>query len=169
MGLALLFYSKEIYKYKPKEDIFKEDKICLIEALYHEARNTSKEEKIAILEVILNRYRSNKYPNSICEVVKQPYQFSYRNPIKDKSRIILPRFQEISSILDKKAYYQIWNIVQSKFKNNKILPNRVLPESALYYHTKDINPPYWARSKKMKEVKIPVDKKFSHRYYRVIN
>jgi len=169
LGLALFFYSKEIYKYKPKEDIFKEAKVCLHEMLYFEARNTSIKEKIAILEVALNRYRSNKYPDSICEVVNQPWQFSYKNHLENKSQIILPRFQEISSILDKEAYYQIWNIVQSKFKDNKILPNKVLPESALYYHTRDINPPYWAISKKIKEVKIPVDLKFRHRYYRAIN
>ena len=169
MGLALFFYSAEIYKHKPKEDIFKKDKICAIEALYHEARNTSKEEKIAILEVILNRYRSTKFPDSICKVINQPWQFSYKNHLKDKSQIILPRFQELKSILDKQAYYEIWNIVESKFKDNKILPNVVLPEDALYYHLLSIKKPYWARSKKIKEVKIPVDKGFRHHYYRVVD
>lgn len=169
LGLALFFYSVETYKYKPEEDYYKEDKLCLKEALYHEARNTSKEEKIAILEVILNRYRSTKFPDSICKVIDQPWQFSFKNHMQDKSKIILPRFQEINSILDKEAYYEILNIVESKFKDNRILPNIIIPESTLYYHLSTIKKPYWARSKKMQEVKIPVDLKFKHGYYLVIN
>ena len=165
LGLAILFYTNELHKYKPKEDMFKEDKLCLKEALYMEARNTTKEEKVAILEVILNRYRSDKYPDSICKVINRPWQFSYKNHLEDKSQIILPRYQEISSILDKRAYYEIWNIVESKFEGNKILPNVILPEGTLWYHLSSIKEPYWARSKKMRRVQIDVDMKFKHKYY----
>lgn len=168
LGLALFFYPVSLHKYKAKKDIFKQDKICLKEMIWNEARNTSKREKIAILEVAINRYKNDKYPDSICEVIRQPFQYSYLNN-KDKSQIILPRFQELKSNLDKEAYWQIWNIVESKFNNEEVLPNIVLPENALYYHTKTINKPYWARSKKIKKVQKGVDKEFKHQYYRTIS
>lgn len=128
--------------------------------LWHEARGTSAKEKEAVLDVALNRLRSAKYPSTICKVISQPKQFSYLNN-KDKSQIILPLFQEISGISDQAAYLEIANIVEDRFRDNKIQPNAVLPENALHYHLKAIDKPNW--TKKMK--KILVDKKFKHRYY----
>ena len=149
-------------------DPYKQGKLCLREMLYHEARNTSYKEKLAILDVALNRYRSSAYPDRICEVIKQSKQFSYRNSVP-YSKNILPKFQEISSELDKAAYIEISEIVQDRFKDGVISNNKVLPRNALFYHTKNIKKPYWTRSKKIKEVQKDVDKKFLHRYYTYIN
>ena len=169
VGLALfLFQNKPEENISKNIDIYKEDKLCAKSMLWHEARGTSAKEKEAVLDVALNRLRSAKYPSTVCKVINQPKQFSYLNN-KDKSQIILPRFQEISGISDQAAYLEIANIVEDRFKDNKIQPNVVLPESALYYHTKSIKKPYWAINKKTQEVKIQVDRKFKHRYYSVIN
>lgn len=56
---------------------------CLTEALYFEARGETVEGQFAVAEVILNRVKSNKFPNSVCGVVNQgtgkrhQCQFSY--------------------------------------------------------------------------------------------
>jgi spore germination cell wall hydrolase CwlJ-like protein len=44
---------------------------CLAEALYFEARGESVPGQFAVAEVILNRVDSDKFPGSICKVVKQ--------------------------------------------------------------------------------------------------
>lgn len=49
----------------------------LTEAIYFEARGESKEGQFAVASVILNRKNSKYFPNTIKEVVNQPYQFSY--------------------------------------------------------------------------------------------
>lgn len=53
------------------------DILCLSEAIYHEARGEPWSGRLAVATVILNRVRSPLFPNTVCEVVRQPRQFSY--------------------------------------------------------------------------------------------
>lgn len=53
--------------------------MCLSLMVYHEAGNQPLKGKMATLEVVQNRVDSKKYPNSHCEVIKQPNQFSWVN------------------------------------------------------------------------------------------
>lgn len=53
---------------------------CIAVAVYHEARGETVEGQLAVARVIMNRAASGKYPSSWCEVVKQPWQFSFVNP-----------------------------------------------------------------------------------------
>lgn len=54
-----------------------EQELCLAKAIYFEARGESVEGQLAVAEVILNRVQSPRYPDTICEVVTQPWQFSF--------------------------------------------------------------------------------------------
>ena len=53
--------------------------LCLSEAIYYEAGSEHPMGKIAVGNVIINRTNSNVFPNTICSVVSQPKQFSYRD------------------------------------------------------------------------------------------
>lgn len=62
----------------PDEKVLMDDeRICLAMNIYHEARGESKRGKLAVAAVTMNRVKSPKYPDTICEVVWQPYQFSW--------------------------------------------------------------------------------------------
>ena len=50
---------------------------CLTQAVYFEARGETAEGQLAVAEVILNRVASEEYPDTICDVVTQPSQFSF--------------------------------------------------------------------------------------------
>jgi N-acetylmuramoyl-L-alanine amidase len=45
--------------------------------IHHEAKGESLEGQIAVANVVLNRVKSNKFPNTVCGVVKQRGQFSW--------------------------------------------------------------------------------------------
>ena len=45
--------------------------ICLALNTYHEAKNQSLVGQIATAQVVMNRVEDNRFPNTICEVVKQ--------------------------------------------------------------------------------------------------
>jgi len=119
-----------------------EQKECVVEALYHEVRGESRESIIAVASVIKNRVNSKKYPNSYCEVVQQPKQFSYRNhlPVGVAKKIQTNGYQdekklsEIKDVADKVIYA-------------KIQPS--LPSNVLHYARYDVKN-YW--TKKMKVV-----------------
>jgi len=53
---------------------------CLIDNVLHEARGESIEGQLAVIEVVLARVARSDYPDTICGVVHQPYQFSWTNP-----------------------------------------------------------------------------------------
>lgn len=51
--------------------------MCLALALYHEARGEPHYGRLMVARVIVNRVQSNNFPDSICDVVMQPRQFSF--------------------------------------------------------------------------------------------
>ena len=53
---------------------------CLALNIYHEARNQPFMGKLAVGFVTLNRVKSDNFPNTICEVVKQGFYYK-NNPI----------------------------------------------------------------------------------------
>jgi N-acetylmuramoyl-L-alanine amidase len=55
-----------------------QDIACLAEAIYFEARGTGKAGTEAVAHVVVNRARNPKFPNSVCGVVADRCQFSYR-------------------------------------------------------------------------------------------
>ncbi len=56
----------------------KQQVACLAEAVYFEARGTGTEGEAAVAHVIVNRTESPKFPGTVCGVVSQGCQFSYR-------------------------------------------------------------------------------------------
>lgn len=56
-----------------------EEQDCLASAVYFEARGEPLKGQLAVADVVLNRVRSAEYPDTICEVVEQPWQFSFVN------------------------------------------------------------------------------------------
>jgi spore germination cell wall hydrolase CwlJ-like protein len=54
------------------------DLACLAEAIYFEARGTGEVGETAVAHVVVNRAQSRKFPNSVCGVVGDGCQFSYR-------------------------------------------------------------------------------------------
>ena len=45
--------------------------ICLALNTYHEAKNQSLVGQVATAQVVMNRVADDRYPNTVCEVVKQ--------------------------------------------------------------------------------------------------
>ena len=54
------------------------DLACLAEAVYFEARGTGASGETAVANVVVNRARSREFPGSVCGVVGDGCQFSYR-------------------------------------------------------------------------------------------
>ena len=55
----------------------REQLYCGAQNIYHESRGESNSGQIAVSNVVRNRVKSKHYPNTICEVVWQPKQFSW--------------------------------------------------------------------------------------------
>ena len=62
---AFFFYNHE--KSKAQEN----ERRCMAEAIYHESKSESRQGKIAVGNVVMNRVKSQRYPDTICGVVYQ--------------------------------------------------------------------------------------------------
>lgn len=106
-----------------------EEYACLTEAIHYEAKGEPVEGKIAVGSVIINRMKSKRYPSSICEVISQKYQFSYRNSgyvvLELPNRIEERSFKESSDL----AVGLLEGTISSNVGN-----------SLLYYNPKKVTP-----------------------------
>jgi spore germination cell wall hydrolase CwlJ-like protein len=95
---------------------------CLELNLHFEARGEPLEGQKAVANVTINRAKSGKFPNTICEVVKQPFQFSWFNPKKNYEKVVVhPTLREI-------AYRSVLSI---NWKDNV--------RGAMYFHNKSVD------------------------------
>ena len=61
------------------DEFNREEATCLAENVYHEARNQPLAGQMAVISVTINRVNDDRFPNSICEVVKQgPHRPSWK-------------------------------------------------------------------------------------------
>ena len=107
------------------------DMRCLAQAVYFESRGEPIEGQLAVAEVVINRAKSDLYPDSYCDVIRQPAQFSFvrhgRIPAADESSDAWQRAVAIAEI----AQQNLW---QSK------------AATAMYFHATYVNPS-WAHQK----------------------
>ena len=69
----------EVVKTNQTVNYKKIDVFCMAKNIFHEAGIEDDLGKYAVAQVTLNRVRNPKYPDTICEVVMDPWQFSWAN------------------------------------------------------------------------------------------
>jgi spore germination cell wall hydrolase CwlJ-like protein len=126
------------------QDIDNSEVECLTRNIYYEARNQPIKGQEAVAHVTLNRLKSGKHGNSICEVVYQPHAFSWT---LDKLKI-RGRLKEIEA--ESLAKEIAFNTLVGNIKDPT--------DGATHYHASYVKP-YWSK-KLEKKVKIS-----SHIFY----
>lgn len=125
---------------------------CLVQNIYFESGVESDAGKIAVGMVTLNRVMSDKYPDTICEVVKQgPISKWWKEehgkevPLRNKCQFSwycdgksdIPYYGE-AWYTSQDIAYELYN----NFVNDKITLD--ITEGSLYYHADYVNP-HWAK------------------------
>ena len=108
-----------------------EQEECIAIAIYHEARGEPFDGQLAVAEVIMNRAASGRYPPSWCQVVKQPWQFSFVHPRSGR----IPAVNRDSAA---------WSYAQAITRIAVAQLADALPADVLWYHA-DYVAPSWGR------------------------
>ena len=123
--------------------------ICLALNTYHEAKNQSMIGQIAVAEVVMNRVQDKRFPNSVCEVVKQgPTRPSWEDPKKEypiKHRCQFSWYCDGKSDIPNNE--KAWKKAQDYAY--LVLYNRIaidITEGATHYHATYVKPS-WAKTK----------------------
>lgn len=112
----------------PNSPYLSKDIKCLVDNIYYEARGESFKGQILVAKTVLNRLQNKNFPNTICEIVYQPYQFSWTLEKQPE-----PHPVPWSRALD--AAYAALTY------NSKVL----------FFHNKEANPD-WAQTKQLLQV-----------------
>ena len=132
---------------------------CLALNIYHEARSQGTAGLFGVPAVVLNRVNDERFPNTICEVVKQgttreSWKTKQHKNLLDGERIYYPirnkcQFSWYCDGKDdtphnKKKYQEILDLVKAILYNE--LPFIDITDGALFYHADYVNPS-WAKTK----------------------
>ena len=130
------YASKNFVPTVKKVKLAEGEKLCLAQAIYHEARGESREGQLAVANVIINRAFSSKYPSTICGVVfqnadKGRYKCQFTFACDGRSDMGRERAAWNRSIkMAEDAFYEFQRGGRPG----------VLPESTLFYHTTAVAP-----------------------------
>lgn len=112
---------------------------CLAQAIYHEARGESADGQLAVANIIVNRALSRRYPSSLCGVI-------YQNADKGRYRcqFTFACDGRADAPTERRAWARSQALAQevyARYAQGKSLG--MLPKSALFYHTTSVRP-NWA-------------------------
>jgi len=117
---------------------------CMALNIYYETRSSNLADNYAVADVVLNRVEDTRYPNTICEVVKEGQQYTDGRMKRNKCQFSwycdgksdVPRDRESW----KRAQSVAWDIVKWE-------TYRGITEGSTHYHTTYVNP-RWNKSRK---------------------
>lgn len=121
------------------QDEYLEEIHCIAQNIYFESQNQPKAGKIAVSQVVMNRVKSNLFPNTPCDVVKQK--------VWRKGKAVCQFSWYCDGKSDKPESGPIWN--ESVYLALSIYTDGYfdLTEGALWYHATYVSP-RWAKSYK---------------------
>jgi spore germination cell wall hydrolase CwlJ-like protein len=149
------YWPESSVDYKPEDVSAEVD--CLAKNIYFEARNESIQGQIAVGLVTINRVRSDRYPNTICEVVwerrtdarsgKTVAQFSWTlDGLSDNPKNV-------------KAWEDSYRLADAMIAEGQLTNFHDFTHGANHYHAHYVNPDWSAHL----ELKLEID---NHIFYR---
>ena len=113
-----------------------DERLCLTQAIYHEARGESDQGQWAVANVIINRAMSHKFPATLCGVVFQNADQGFH-----RCQFTFACDGKSDMGTERSAWVKASKMAQVAY-NEYTQGERpgVVPATALYYHTTSVNP-----------------------------
>ncbi len=148
-GIELIKLTKEIPPHLISKD---PEAICMALNIYYESRSDNLAGQYAVADVVLNRMQDNRYPNTVCEVIKQgPVKESW----KTKKDPDLPESERMFNPIKHMCQFSWWcdgksdeprdetGWAQAQYVAGNIMYNakyRGITEGATHYHATYVKP-----------------------------
>ena len=117
---------------------------CLADNIYFEARNQGFAGWVAVAQVTLNRVRDDRFPNTICEVVKQGLTYKWKPSVPIRNQCQFSWYCDGKSDVAKEK--DAWEESVSVAKGVYYGYLDAYLEGATHYHAYYVNPS-WAETK----------------------
>lgn len=127
-----------------RSEFYKAEIECLAKNMYFEARGEGERGQTAVAFVTINRVRSNKYPNTVCEVVYQAKTNSRGVPLRNQCQFSWYCDGKVDTVTER-IYNRIERRAEYIYVNyhlNDMMKDTT--DGATHYHNNKVNP-YWSR------------------------
>lgn len=121
-------------------EMLEEQAECMALNIYYEARGSSFADRVAVSDVVLNRVQDTRYPNTICEVVKQGRQDANGNMIRHQCQFSWYCDGKADDPQDEDLWVDAQSIAWTMLQTSRY---RGISEGATHYHATYVNP-RWA-------------------------
>lgn len=118
---------------------------CLAQNVYYEARGSNRADRIAVADVVLNRVQDTRYPNTVCEVVRQGRQNADGSMVRNMCQFSWYCDGKSDWPTDMDAWVDAQQIAYMMLY---FRDGRGITEGATHYHA-DYVSPRWARTKQL--------------------
>ena len=118
--------------------------MCLALNVYHEAKNQSTIGQIAVAQVVMNRVHDKRYPNTVCEVVKQGPTYKWKPDYPVRNRCQFSWYCDGKSDTPKEKF--AWEHAQMVADGVYYGKVHDLVDGATHYHAYYVQPS-WSDSK----------------------
>ena len=114
---------------------------CLAQNIYYEARSSNRADRMAVADVVLNRVNDKRYPNTICDVVKQGKQHDNGKMVRNRCQFSWYCDGKSDWPTNMDAWVEAQQIAYNMMVHNDA---RGITEGATHYHATYVSPA-WAR------------------------
>lgn len=134
-----------------RDEFHRIETACLADNVYYEARNQGTAGQLAVVAVTMNRVNDDRYPGTICGVVKQgPHRPSWKGtgemiPVRNRCQFSWYCDGKSDVPLDKVTYDSIYTFVELIVLGEINVID--ITDGATHYHA-DYVQPDWARTKR---------------------
>jgi len=133
-----------------KDTFYQQETMCLALNVYHEARNQGTAGRLAVVSVTYNRVGDDRFPNTVCDVVKQgPHRPSWKGtgemiPVRHKCHFSWYCDGKSDTPRNDSLFQDIY------FLSHQIVSGNIqvldITDGATHYHADYVNPD-WAKTK----------------------
>ena len=123
---------------------------CMAKNIYFEAAIESTAGKLAVAQVTLNRVNSDRFPNTICGVVKQGRHYSNGFPVRDRCQFSWYCDGKHDEPFQGKMWKESTELARYVMKHPNL---KDITDGSTHYHADYIPEPRWANPKE-RTVKI---------------
>jgi len=118
---------------------------CMAKNIYFEAAVESTAGKLAVAQVTMNRVRSSRYPDSICEVVYEGRHHSNGLPKRDQCQFSWYCDGKGDEPRETPAWEDSLNVAEYVIRTPSLID---ITDGSTHYHADYIDAPRWALKKK---------------------
>ena len=128
--------TQELYSQEDRPEEY-----CLALNIYYEARGSNRADRLAVADVVLNRVNDSRYPNTVCDVVKQGRQDANGNMIRHQCQFSWYCDGKADRPADQDRWIDAQQLAYMVYVLNEY---RGLTEGATHHHATYVEP-RWAR------------------------